>query len=51
MFYGQIKRARKFPLGLRFNAETERAIKDAKQGEWVKTYKDSTPMFKTLGML
>ncbi len=51
MFYSQIKRTRRFPLDLHFNAETERAIKDAKQGKRVKTYKDSKAMFKALGML
>ena len=51
MFYKQIKRTHQFPLDLRFNAETERAISEAKQGKGVKTYKNSEEMFKSLGML
>jgi len=50
MFYKQIKRTRSFPLELRFNEETDRAIKEARQGRGVKTYKTSKEMFRDLGI-
>jgi len=50
MFYKQIRRTHKFPLVLSFNEETQEAIRDAKQGKGVKTYKDANQMFKALGM-
>lgn len=50
MFYRQIKRTHKFPLDLRFNAETELAIKEAKQEKGVKTFKEPEIMFKALGI-
>ena len=50
MFYKQIKHTHRFPLDMSFNVETERAIREAKEGKGVKAYKTSKEMFKALGM-
>jgi DNA-damage-inducible protein J len=50
MLYKQIKNTHSFPLSLRFNSETERAIKEAKEGKGVKSFNTSQEMFKALGM-